>query len=114
MKKGKISITNSDLRYMVNETIDKMTNGFDNIDFPIDIDGTDDTEDENRDEQMDSFYEAIEDLATDGIMCFRKIKEMLTEGDYAIQNADRLKKTLEKITNICNELDAFVDDYGRI
>ena len=110
---NKISITDSDLRYMVNEAIEKMGNGFDNIDFPIDTDGTID-DDGEEDAELNSFYDAIEELASDGIMCFRKIKEMLTEEDYAKRNAEKLKTTLDKITNICNELDAFINDYGRI
>lgn len=92
---------------------ERTTNGFDEIDFPIDIDGADDSEDENKDEELDSFYDAIEDLAVDGAMYFRKIKELLTEEEYAKENADKLKKTLEKITRICDAIDDFANDNGR-
>lgn len=108
----KIRITESDMRYMVNEAIDKMPNVFDSIEG-FEPDPQFDEEDDNTDDKMNSFYDAIEELASDGILCFRKIKEMLVEEDFAKKNAAKLQKTLDKITKICDELESFVKDYGR-
>lgn len=107
---SKVSITKDDLRYMVSEAVDKLPNGLDGI-IP---DGNDaDDNDEKDDEQMKLFYDTIENLAVDGIMCFHRIRDMLTEDEYGKENAERLKKTLEKITDICDKLEDFINDSGR-
>ena len=107
---SKISITKDDLRYMVNEAVDKLPNGLDGI-IPDGNEIEDDYEEE--DEQMALFYDAIENLAVEGIMCFHKIRDMLTEEEYGKENAEKLKKTLEKITDICDKLEDFINDSGR-
>lgn len=111
----KISITENDLRYMVNEAIKKSAEpspfDFDDEDIANAIDGE---EDDEKDERMEAFYDAIESLATDGIMCFTKIKKMISEDEYGVANAEKLKPTLDKINNICKILEDFIMDYGRV
>ena len=116
MNRKKLTITKNDLKYMVNEAIKKTAESSSAFDFitPSNDDFTDDDFEDEKDERMEAFYDAIENLATDGIMCFRKIKEMISEDEYGIANAERLKPTLDKINNICKVLEEFIMDYGRV
>ena len=106
----RISITEDDIKSMVNNAIDAMSDEVADIKYPNDFEFTGESD---ADERMDMFYRAIEELATEGILCFKKIKEMISEDEYGKANSDKLKKTLEKINKICDTLDDFVRDYGR-
>lgn len=83
----------------------------DDVEFPNNFEY--DEEDDDSDERLEMFYDAIEELASQGILCFRKIKEMICEDEYGKANAEKLKGTLEKINKICDSLDEFIRDYGR-
>lgn len=110
----KVVITEEDFKNMVNSAIDAMSDKMADIEFPDSGVEFSDEDTDDSDERMDMFYEAIEELATEGILCFKKIKQMISEDEYGKANSDKLKNTLEKINKICDSLDDFIKDYGRV
>lgn len=109
----RVVITEGEIRNMVNSAIDAMTDKMTDIEFPND--GTEFSEDDtdDSDERLNMFYDTIEELATEGILCFKKIKQMISEDEYGKANSEKFKNTLEKINKICDSLDDFIKDYGR-
>lgn len=107
----KIQITESDIKSMVDDVLSKTSDNDAMSMFEKNVDITDN---EDVDERMESFYDAIESLASDGILCFKKIKQMISEDEYGVANAERLKPTLDKISEICDMLESFILDYGRV
>ena len=76
------------------ESVDNTDNNF-NWDFIRELEDDDET----------NFYEEINRLTTEGALAFKSIKQLYAEHPYALDNSERLKKDIEKIEVILQDIE---------
>lgn len=60
---------------------------------------------ELEDDDESGFYEELHRLTTEGALAFQTIKRLYTEHSYALNNEERLKKDIEKIEVILQDIE---------
>ena len=112
MKKIKINEGKANKLFNINESNNNESNmDFDdnilisNETFPEPI--FDDSDDSDDDET--EFYDELNNLIKDGIHTFKLIGELLEDHPYAINNSEKVKKYLDKINAISENIEEFYD-----
>lgn len=60
---------------------------------------------ELEDDDETNFYEELNRLTTEGALAFKSIKQLYAEHPYALDNSERLKKDIEKIEVILQDIE---------
>lgn len=60
---------------------------------------------ELEDDDESGFYEELHRLTTEGALAFKSIKQLYAEHPYALDNSERLKKDIEKIEVILQDIE---------